>query len=54
MSLKALLNATSAPTEDDVKRAVSGNVCRCGAYQHIVRAGLLAAEWSRRDTSAAA
>jgi xanthine dehydrogenase YagT iron-sulfur-binding subunit len=54
MSVKALLLSTPAPSEDDVRRAVSGNVCRCGAYQHIVRAGLLAAEWTRHDTPAAA
>jgi aerobic-type carbon monoxide dehydrogenase small subunit (CoxS/CutS family) len=54
LSVKALLESNPAPTEDDVRRAVSGNVCRCGAYQHILRAGLLAAEWSRHDTAAAA
>ena len=47
MSLKGLLDATPVPSEDDIRRAVSGNLCRCGAYQHIVRAGLLAAERSR-------
>ncbi|HEV7662433.1 MAG TPA: (2Fe-2S)-binding protein [Chloroflexota bacterium] len=46
MSLKALLNTNPTPTEADVRRAVSGNICRCGAYQHIVRAGLLAASGS--------
>jgi xanthine dehydrogenase YagT iron-sulfur-binding subunit len=54
MSLKALLLENQSPSEDDVKRAVSGNICRCGAYQHIVRAGLKAAEWTRHGTSAAA
>src|SRR5262249_30275068 len=32
MSLKALLDATPAPTEDDVRQAVAGNLCRCGTY----------------------
>ena len=54
MSIKALLASTPAPSEDDVRRAVSGNLCRCGAYQHIVRAGLLAAEWTRDGSPAPA
>jgi aerobic-type carbon monoxide dehydrogenase small subunit (CoxS/CutS family) len=44
MSIRALLSETPAPTEDEVRRAVSGNLCRCGAYQNIVKAGLRAAE----------
>jgi aerobic-type carbon monoxide dehydrogenase small subunit (CoxS/CutS family) len=43
LSIAGLLAQTPAPTEDHVRRAVSGNLCRCGAYQHIVRAGLRAA-----------
>jgi xanthine dehydrogenase YagT iron-sulfur-binding subunit len=54
MSVKGLLHASPAPSADDVRRAISGNICRCGAYQHIVRAGLKAAEWSRDGASAAA
>jgi aerobic-type carbon monoxide dehydrogenase small subunit (CoxS/CutS family) len=54
MSIKGLLASTPAPSEDDVRRAVSGNLCRCGAYQHIVRAGLLAAEWTRDGSPAPA
>ena len=52
MSIKGLLQSTPAPSEDEVRRAVSGNLCRCGAYQHIVRAGLLAAERSGNGASA--
>src|SRR5215210_6285601 len=44
MSVTALLSASPAPTEDEVRRAVSGNLCRCGAYKNIVKAGLRAAE----------
>ncbi len=44
MSLRALLNDNANPTEDDVQMAVSGNLCRCGAYRNIIRAGMLAAE----------
>jgi xanthine dehydrogenase YagT iron-sulfur-binding subunit len=52
MSISALLRAQPSPTEADVRRAVSGNVCRCGAYQHIVRAGLLAAKRSPHGAAA--
>lgn len=44
LSLKALLDANPNPTPEDVKRAVSGNLCRCGAYPKIVRAALEAAK----------
>ena len=44
MSVVALLRANDAPTEDDVRRAVSGNICRCGAYPNIVAAALAAAK----------
>jgi xanthine dehydrogenase YagT iron-sulfur-binding subunit len=42
MSVVALLRENSAPTEDDVCRAVAGNLCRCGAYPNIVKAGVSA------------
>jgi xanthine dehydrogenase YagT iron-sulfur-binding subunit len=40
MSVVALLRETAGPTEDDVRRAVAGNLCRCGAYPNIVSAGV--------------
>ena len=43
MSLVALLRADPDPTEADVIKAVTGNLCRCGAYPNIVAAGLAAA-----------
>jgi xanthine dehydrogenase YagT iron-sulfur-binding subunit len=54
MSIKGLLQSTPSPSEEQIRHAVSGNVCRCGAYQHIVRAGLLAAQWTRDGAPAAA
>jgi len=42
MSIVALLRADPSAREDDVKRAVSGNLCRCGAYANIVAAGVSA------------
>jgi xanthine dehydrogenase YagT iron-sulfur-binding subunit len=43
MSLVALLRVQSEPDEEAVRRAVTGNLCRCGAYPKIVAAGLAAA-----------
>lgn len=42
----ALLSENPRPTEDDVKRGMSGNLCRCGAYPKIVRAVLAASRQS--------
>ena len=44
LSLHALLQETPMPTDADMRRAVSGNLCRCGAYLNILHAGRLAAE----------
>lgn len=38
MSLEALRRRVPEPTERDVERAVQGNLCRCGAYRHILQA----------------
>jgi xanthine dehydrogenase YagT iron-sulfur-binding subunit len=43
MSLKALFNRNPAPSDGEIVRAVSGNLCRCGAYRNIVRAARIAA-----------
>jgi xanthine dehydrogenase YagT iron-sulfur-binding subunit len=43
MSLKALLNETPSPSDEQIARAVTGNLCRCGAYRNIVRAARMAA-----------
>jgi xanthine dehydrogenase YagT iron-sulfur-binding subunit len=44
MSLRALLDEMPAPSDQDIRRAVSGNLCRCGAYVNILRAGRMAAD----------
>jgi len=44
MSLKGLLLEHPEPTDEEILRAISGNLCRCGAYHNILRAGRLAAE----------
>ena len=38
MSGVALLEKTPSPTDEDILRAMNGNVCRCGVYQRIVEA----------------
>lgn len=48
----ALLQDMPNPTEADVIRGMSGNLCRCGTYPKIVRAVLDAAERRRQETAA--
>ena len=43
MSCHALLQRISNPSEDDVRQAVSGNLCRCGTYPKVFEATLAAA-----------
>jgi isoquinoline 1-oxidoreductase alpha subunit len=38
MSAAALLARIPDPTDDDIDKAMSGNICRCGTYQRIRRA----------------
>jgi carbon-monoxide dehydrogenase small subunit len=38
MSAIALLNETSQPTEEEIRSALAGNLCRCTGYQGIVEA----------------
>jgi carbon-monoxide dehydrogenase small subunit/xanthine dehydrogenase YagT iron-sulfur-binding subunit len=44
MSTAALLVHTPDPTAGDVKKAISGHLCRCGTYPHVVAATLAAAK----------
>ena len=44
MSAKALLDQNPHPTETEIKRHLSGNLCRCTGYAGIIRAVLSAAE----------
>jgi aerobic-type carbon monoxide dehydrogenase small subunit (CoxS/CutS family) len=52
MSLKALLDTTLSPSEDDVRHAVAGNLCRCGTYPNTVKATLAAARQLREEARA--
>jgi carbon-monoxide dehydrogenase small subunit len=44
LTAKAFLDENPRPTEIDVRRAISGNLCRCTGYQKIVEAILATAE----------
>lgn len=47
LASKAMLDTNPNPTEEDVRWALSGNLCRCTGYQNIVKAVLWAAEMMR-------
>jgi aerobic-type carbon monoxide dehydrogenase small subunit (CoxS/CutS family) len=44
MQAQALLSRNPKPTESDVKAALDGNLCRCGAHNRIVRAVIRASK----------
>ena len=43
LAAKALLDENDNPTEDEVRWALSGNLCRCTGYQNIVKSVMWAA-----------
>jgi aerobic-type carbon monoxide dehydrogenase small subunit (CoxS/CutS family) len=47
MSVAAALEENPALSVDEIKRAVAGNICRCGTYPHVFKAALLAAQRMR-------
>jgi isoquinoline 1-oxidoreductase subunit alpha len=50
MSAVALLKSTPNPGDEDINRAMSGNICRCGTYPRIRRAIHRAVELARANT----
>jgi carbon-monoxide dehydrogenase small subunit len=50
MVLKNYLQENPAPTRGDIRTAIAGNLCRCTGYQHIIDAGMQAAEQLREDS----
>lgn len=44
MSAKALLMVNPKPTDEEIKRAISGNICRCSGYREIKEAIRAAAD----------
>ena len=49
MAVEGLLRANPNPTLDEIRTGVSGNICRCGAYAHIFKAGQRAAELRKQE-----
>jgi nicotinate dehydrogenase subunit A len=52
MMAAALIARNANPDEEDVRRELSGNLCRCGTHLEIIRAVLLAAERLRAGAAA--
>ena len=53
MSAAALLKQTPRPSDEDIDRAMNGNICRCATYIRIRRAVHRAAELGAAETSSA-
>jgi carbon-monoxide dehydrogenase small subunit len=52
MSAKALVEANPSPTEAEIRRGISGNLCRCTGYVNIVKAIEYGAAKLRGETPA--
>lgn len=48
MVVEGLLRVNPHPSLDEIRKGVSGNLCRCGSYNHIFQAALRAADLRRR------
>jgi carbon-monoxide dehydrogenase small subunit len=51
---KSLIERNPAPTDDDVRNAIGGNICRCTGYMNIVKAIQAAAAVSQQAGAAGA
>jgi xanthine dehydrogenase YagT iron-sulfur-binding subunit len=49
MAAEGLLRINASPTFDEIRTGMSGNLCRCGAYPHIVNAVSAAAKMRKGD-----
>lgn len=49
MVAKAFLDKNSRPTEEEVRRAIAGNLCRCTGYFQIIEAILKAAQKMEKE-----
>ncbi len=45
LSAKALLDVNSTPSEEEIRTAIEGNICRCTGYERIVQAISLASDY---------
>ena len=48
LSAKALLDVNTNPKEEEIKKAIAGNLCRCTGYTKIIKAIISAAEKMKR------
>jgi carbon-monoxide dehydrogenase small subunit len=44
MAAMGMLNENPEPTEEEARRAIAGNLCRCTGYTRVAQAVLIAAE----------
>ncbi len=51
MATKVLLDKNPDPSEDEIKKALSGNLCRCTGYRKIIDAVKLASKFLRGETT---
>ena len=49
LTAKVLLDENPEPTEDEVREALAGNLCRCGNYKRITESVLAAVEMMKED-----
>jgi aerobic carbon-monoxide dehydrogenase small subunit len=54
MTASALLEENASPSEDEIRRAISGNLCRCTGYVNIVKSIQYAANKINQQPAAAA
>jgi len=52
MAVEGLLRSTPDPSFEEIRRGVSGNLCRCGTYDHIFKAARRAADLKREKGGA--
>jgi len=50
MSAKAFLDENPKPTSAEVRKAISGNLCRCTGYQHIVDSIMAASRMMNKES----
>lgn len=51
ISAQGLINKNTDPSEEDARKAIRGNICRCTGYVKIIEAILLAAKMFREELS---
>ena len=49
LTLKALFDSNPDPSEEDIRKAIEGNLCRCTGYTKIIRAAILAKNRIKKD-----